>query len=81
MENRTCPSCVLVNFESNVEHFGSLVALLVDELVAYLKQPREACLDDLVKLYPAAVSGTLESIGTANHEQALQAGENGRSVV
>lgn len=64
-----------------MQHLAGLVAFLVHELIANLLKPREAVLDNFVKISPASVLGAFESVGTAGDQQTLQASENRRCVI
>jgi hypothetical protein len=72
---------MLVCLQRKMQHLPSLVALLVDQLVADGKQPREGHLNDLVEVRPVALVRILEPIRPANRQQALQACEDGARIV
>lgn len=66
---------MLVGFDHDPEHFRRLQTLLVNELQTDAQQLRERMLDDLVEFLPL-LSG-LESVYTADGQQALQTGVDG----
>lgn len=81
MEASSYPASVLVSLQSKMKHLARLVALLVHELVADRQQPREAGLDNLVKVLPVvAVSGPITE-GATEGEQALQTSQDRARIV
>lgn len=70
---------MLVGFDHDPEHFRRLQTLLVNELQTDAQQLRERMLDDLVEFLPL-LSG-LESVYTADGQQALQTGVDGVCIV
>jgi hypothetical protein len=67
---------MLVGLEGEVEHLASLVALLVDQLVADRQHSGETKLDNLVKVLPILAFHCLVSECTADGEQALKTSKN-----
>lgn len=72
---------MLVAFESKVKHLASLVTLLIHQLVADGNQTREGVLDNGIEVLSIGAVGVLVSEGTANTQQALQAGQNGAGII
>ena len=72
---------MLVSLQGDMQHLPGLVAFLVDELGTYLKQSREASLNNLIELDPTIVLGSLKSEGAACDEETLQSSEDRRGIV
>jgi len=67
---------MLIGLQGDVKHLGSLVALLVHQLVADDQQTGESSLDDSVKWGSGITIARLEAVGTADGQKALQTGQN-----
>lgn len=72
---------MLVSLKGNVKHLTSLFAILTDQLIAYLQKSGEASFNDFLELILTRVLVTLEAIGAASNEQALQTSQHGGWVV
>jgi hypothetical protein len=72
---------MLVGLESQVKHLASLIALLVNQLIANGQEAREAGLDNVIKVLSVGTIRRFEPESTADGEEALKAGENRTRIV
>lgn len=70
---------MLVGLDHDAEHFRRLQTLFIDKLQTDAQQLRERVLDDLIEFLPL-LSG-LESVYTADGQQALQTSVDGVGIV
>lgn len=72
---------MLVGLQGQVEHLSSLIALLVNQLVADSQKSGEAGFDNLIKMLSIIGIGRLVTESAADGEQALQTSKNGAGAV
>lgn len=65
---------MLVSFEDNVQHLSSLLAVVVDQLLANNQQAWESRLNDLVEVYSSITA--LESVHSADSQKALESSKD-----
>lgn len=70
---------VLVGLEDSAQHLSSFETGLVDQAVGNCEQLREGHLNNLVKVFSCLTH--LETVDTADGQQALQTGENASGIL
>ena len=70
---------MLVRLQDGPKHLASFQARLLEQLIGQVERERERDLHNLVKIHP--VLSSLETIYSADGEQALDASEHGLSIV